>query len=462
MIDEATRARLPTVAGEFELLLFAGEDGREGHLALVRGEVAGRRDLLVRVHSECFTGEALGSLRCDCGPQLAEALAQIAAEGAGVLVYLRQEGRGIGLREKLRAYNLQDEGHDTVEANLLLGHPPDERDYSAAAEILRRLGVDSVRLLTNNPAKIEGLRASGIAVSERVPTLLHVNTENAPYLLAKARRMHHLLDLGISVVAGAPAETTVTVQVVEADAPGAAIAPGADPAASPGLRALGRRLGRHRVGDAGRPFVTLSYAQSVDGCIAAAADRPLALSGGPSLTLTHALRAAHDAILVGIGTVLADDPRLTVRRVAGPQPRPVVVDSTLRTPPGAALLKGPLPPLIATTAASDVARRIALEAAGAEVVALPADAAGRVSLPTLLAWLHDAGLASLMVEGGAGVITSFLAERLIDHVALTVAPVLVGGVRGVRDLGAAGFPRLSNLEYEQLGDDLVVWGDPLW
>jgi 3,4-dihydroxy 2-butanone 4-phosphate synthase/GTP cyclohydrolase II len=206
----------------------------------------------------------------------------------------------------------------------------------------------------------------------------------------------------------------------------------------------------------------LSYAQSVDGCIAATADRPLALSGSQSLTLTHALRAVHDAILVGAGTVLADDPRLTVRLVEGPQPRPVVVDSKLRTPADASLLQGPVRPLIATTERADDRRRRALQAAGAEVLALPADQAGRVSLPALLAWLSEAGLGSLMVEGGARVITSFLADRLIDHLALTVAPLLVGGLRGVRDLGAAGFPRLANLEYEQLGDDLVVWGDPAW
>jgi 3,4-dihydroxy 2-butanone 4-phosphate synthase/GTP cyclohydrolase II len=234
------------------------------------------------------------------------------------------------------------------------------------------------------------------------------------------------------------------------------------PAVSRGLRALSQRLARHRSGGAARPFVTLSYAQSVDGSIAAAADRPLALSGGQSLTLTHALRAVHDAILVGAGTVLADDPRLTVRLVDGPQPRPVVVDSTLRTPLGASLLRGPVRPLLATTAGTAAARRLALEGAGAEVIVLPADGSGRVSLPALLVWLGEAGLTSVMVEGGAAVITSFLADRLIDHVALTVAPMLVGGVRGVRDLGAAGFPRLSNLEYEQLGDDLVVWGDPVW
>jgi GTP cyclohydrolase II len=460
--SEPTSARLPTAAGEFQLHFFGEADG-QGHLAVVHGEVAGRRDLLVRVHSECFTGEALGSLRCDCGPQLTDALWQIAAEGTGVLVYLRQEGRGIGLRDKLRAYNLQDAGHDTVDANLMLGHPADDRDYSVAADILRRLGVGSVRLLTNNPAKIESLRAHGIAVSRRVPTQLHVNAENTPYLLAKARRMRHLLDVEIVAEGGAAPVATLAVEddrdqglVVDAAPTPALVAP------PTGLEALGQRLARHRRRDAAQPFVTLSYAQSVDGCIAATADRPLALSGQASLTLTHAVRALHDAILVGVGTVVADDPRLTVRLVTGAQPRPVVVDGTLRTPPGACLLRSGTPPLIATTAAADPARQRRLEAAGAEVVRLPADATGRVSLPALLDQLSARGHRSVMVEGGSGIITSFLGSRLVDHLVLTVAPLLVGGLRGVQGLDTTAVPRLRNVVYQPLGEDLVMWADPLW
>jgi 3,4-dihydroxy 2-butanone 4-phosphate synthase/GTP cyclohydrolase II len=453
MTETITSARLPTAAGEFRLHLFTGEQGSPPHMALVCGEVAGRGDVLARIHSECFTGEVLGSLRCDCGPQLDEAIRQIAGEGAGVVVYLRQEGRGIGLLDKLRAYNLQDAGHDTVDANLLLGHAADERDYSAAGDILRRLGVSSVRLLTNNPAKIEGLRRHGIRVSARVPTLLHLNPENAPYLLAKAQRMRHLLDL------------EPRVEAVALESGPDAARPDLPPPirAFDGLAALRDRIALRRGGAAVRPFVTLSYAQSVDGCIAATPNRPLALSGQASLTLTHGLRAIHDAILVGIGTVVADDPRLTVRFVPGEQPRPVVLDSRLRMPLDANLLRrDAVPPLIATVAGAPEGRQRLLEAAGAEVVRVPADASGRVSLGAVLEHLGDAGVRSVMVEGGAGVITSFLAERLIDHLVLTVAPMLVGGLRGVRDLGANGFPRLCRLEYQQLHEDLVVWGDPAW
>jgi GTP cyclohydrolase II len=188
-----TCARIPTDAGEFKLCLYANSGDTKEHLALVWGDVSEQERVLVRVHSECFTGDVLGSRRCDCGPQLQQAMALIAAEGRGVIVYLRQEGRGIGLLDKLRAYNLQDEGYDTVEANLVLGHQADERDYGVAARILNDLGVRSVRLLTNNPHKIVRLAELGTQVVERVPLAIAPTADNARYLRTKAERMNHLL-----------------------------------------------------------------------------------------------------------------------------------------------------------------------------------------------------------------------------------------------------------------------------
>lgn len=239
--------------------------------------------------------------------------------------------------------------------------------------------------------------------------------------------------------------------------------------------ALVERLrGRIAGGRAGRaaPFVTLAYAQSVDGSIAVRRGRPLPLSGPASRVLTHRLRAAHDAILVGIGTVLADDPWLTVRHVDGPDPRPVVLDSRLRTPPGARLLADPARrPLIATTAAADAARQAALEGAGAEVARFPPDPRGLVPLEPLLGRLHGDGVASVMVEGGARVITSFLRARRVDHVLLTIASVVVGGLRAVGPLAGdaggrgeevEGTPRLCGVEAFRLGDDVVLSGAPLW
>lgn len=195
MIERMTCARLPTPEGEFQLCLYRTPWDRKEHLALIMGEVSGEGGVLVRIHSECFTGDVLGSERCDCGPQLHRALQRIAREGRGVLIYLRQEGRGIGLLDKLRAYNLQDEGYDTVEANLLLGHQADEREYTAAAAILKDLDVASVRLLTNNPNKIDALRELGIAVEAREPLAAPVTTENADYLRTKAQRLHHWLTI---------------------------------------------------------------------------------------------------------------------------------------------------------------------------------------------------------------------------------------------------------------------------
>jgi 3,4-dihydroxy 2-butanone 4-phosphate synthase/GTP cyclohydrolase II len=187
-------ARIPTPYGEFQLCIYQESESSKEHLALVMGDPEGKENVLVRVHSECFTGDVLGSLRCDCGDQLQRAMAMIAEAGEGAILYLRQEGRGIGLEEKLRAYNLQDEGYDTVDANLALGHQADERDYTSAARILGNLGIKSISLITNNPSKIEALTVLGIEVCRRVPLAPTINPENLHYLNTKVERMRHLLD----------------------------------------------------------------------------------------------------------------------------------------------------------------------------------------------------------------------------------------------------------------------------
>ncbi len=183
-------ADLPTEHGPFRLYVYQGDGGLE-HMAIVKGAVAGLANVLARVHSECWTSEVMGSLKCDCRDQLDAALEHIAAEGTGVVVYLRQEGRGIGLGNKVRAYALQNGGADTVEANVALGFEPDERKYDIAAAILRDLGVRSVRLLTNNPAKVAGLQAAGVAVADRIAHWVGENQHNAGYLAVKRRKMGH-------------------------------------------------------------------------------------------------------------------------------------------------------------------------------------------------------------------------------------------------------------------------------
>jgi GTP cyclohydrolase II len=196
-ISRRVRSRIPTPEGEFHLSLYTSDKDDKDHLAVVMGQVEGKEDILVRVHSECFTGDVLGSMRCDCGDQLKRAMEHIAYAGEGVVIYLRQEGRGIGLLEKLRAYNLQDKGYDTVDANLALGHQADERDYSIAAGILVDLGIRSIQLMTNNPLKIAALTTAGIPVHKRIPLEADVNMENAEYLFTKARRMQHMLNLNV-------------------------------------------------------------------------------------------------------------------------------------------------------------------------------------------------------------------------------------------------------------------------
>jgi len=182
---------LPTIWGEFRLRIYADRQTGREHIALFRGEVRGKNGVLVRVHSECFTGEVLGSLKCDCKEQLEDALRRVADQD-GIVVYLRQEGRGIGLGNKVRAYRLQSQGADTIEANELLGFSPDSRSYGEAAEILRDLGVGSIRLITNNPDKITGLRAGGIDVVERIASPSTVQRHNRCYLETKLVRMGHL------------------------------------------------------------------------------------------------------------------------------------------------------------------------------------------------------------------------------------------------------------------------------
>jgi 3,4-dihydroxy 2-butanone 4-phosphate synthase/GTP cyclohydrolase II len=195
LVKRVADARIPTEWGDFSCYVYESLLDGEQHVALVKGAVQGEDDVLVRVHSECLTGDALGSMRCDCRMQLQEGIRRIADEGLGVVVYLRgHEGRGIGIAHKLRAYNLQDEGHDTVDANLELGLPVDSRKYGIGAQILVDLGVTTMRLLTNNPAKYGGLDGYGLHIVERVPLQSVPNPENIRYLRTKQERMGHLLE----------------------------------------------------------------------------------------------------------------------------------------------------------------------------------------------------------------------------------------------------------------------------
>lgn len=193
--DIPADASLPTEFGNFRIRVFHEQSTNLDHVALTLGDMIGPDPVLVRIHSECLTGDAFGSLRCDCGPQLKSAMDMIYQAGWGCVVYLRQEGRGIGLREKIKAYHLQDEGVDTLDANIMLGHPADARDYRIAAEILKALNITEVSLLTNNLDKVQQMNDLGIEVVEQMPLVVGVGADNIGYLSTKVNRMGHSIDL---------------------------------------------------------------------------------------------------------------------------------------------------------------------------------------------------------------------------------------------------------------------------
>ncbi|WP_312395930.1 GTP cyclohydrolase II [Kocuria sp.] len=402
-----SRTVLPTDHGVFTTCAYTF--GNVTHVAMLMGDPAQAEAPIVRMHSECLTGDTLGSHRCDCGDQLEAALQAIAAEGTGILLYLRgHEGRGIGLAAKLRAYALQDDGMDTVDANRALGLPDDARDYTAAAEMLRHLGIPTVRLLSSNPAKAEALTSLGITVADRVVLPVLDRPENSHYLQTKRRRMRH------DPLAG-------RVSVQEDTFP------------------VYRTLAEH-------PEIVAQLAQSADGFIAARGGDAEFVSGEADRTHLHRLRAAVDAVVVGATTVTRDDPQLTVRAVPGENPVRVLLDPRARIPVRSRVLQSPDARTLwlvgqCTEVPSGVGGHV-------EVVRLPAGSATNhsgsdgargtsVDPATVLSVVREHVSGSILVEGGGKSVSAFLAAGVLDRLFLTVAPVLIGdGVPGVRFEGS--------------------------
>jgi GTP cyclohydrolase II len=431
-VRELARLTLPTQFGEFQARAFEVSSGLV-YLALIKGDVSGGGTVLTRLHSECLTGDALGSLRCDCGVQLRLALRRIATEGRGLLLYATgHEGRGVGLVNKLLAYVEQDRGADTLDANRRLGLPVDARNYDDAAAVLHAVRVGSVRLLTNNPAKVEGLCAAGISVERMEPLQTAAHHRNLGYLRTKQRRLGHVEPLGQLPDTAPSGPPDVIGLLGKVDAP------------------------------AERPYVVLTYAQTLDGRITTAVGDSTRFGGREQRCVLHGLRAACDAVMVGVGTVLRDDPQLTVRLVPGTSPMRIVLDSTLRMPSTARMLDGGPVTVVLTTGRAAESDRKRLRALGAGIRVVPVGPAG-VDLPAALGVLRELGVRTLLVEGGARMITSLLGARLVDRLIVgTSAQITGAGIEAVGDLGIAQMTQgisLHNRCMHVTADDVITAWD---
>jgi 3,4-dihydroxy 2-butanone 4-phosphate synthase/GTP cyclohydrolase II len=355
----------------------------------------------------------------------------IGAADRGLLLYATgHEGRGVGLINKLRAYVEQDDGADTIDANVRLGLAVDDRDYADGASVIKALDLRSIRLLTNNPAKVEGLRGAGVEVADVVGLATAAHARNLSYLRAKENRLGHRRPTGAAADLGVDDE----------------------PIDTSGL------MGRVSPPD-DRPYVVLKYAQTIDGRIATRTGDSKWISSEAERQISHALRAACDAVLVGVGTVIQDDPQLTVRMVPGVSPQRVVLDSTLRVPLTAKVLQTDAPTTILSTERSAREQRSLLKARDVKVH-LVAPGPDGVEVKAGLAALREEGVESLLVEGGAKVITSMLAAGVVDRLIVGVAPTIIG--RGTESVGALGITRvtdgirLTSRRMHALPDDVLL------
>ena len=417
-------SRLPTAHGLFTLRTYT-HDGI-AHAVMSMGSPASLDAPLVRVHSECLTGDALGSHRCDCGDQLSASLAVIAHAGHGILIYMRgHEGRGIGLENKLRAYALQDDGLDTVAANRALGLPDDKRDYTGAAAILLDLDCPRITLLSSNPSKVSALERLGITVADRLGLQVPDRPENAAYLEAKRRYMDHIAPVGHPSVDSTQTCTEETLDVYDTIA--------------------------------SSDEVVAQLAQSEDGFIATSQGDAQFVSGRVDRAHLHRIRAAVGAVLVGCGTVIADNPQLTVRAVPGDNPVRVVLDPHGRIPATSTVLTSPEARTLwligAEVAPSpDIGDHV-------RVVRLPATAEDVISPALIVSIIREHASGSVLVEGGGLTVSSFLSAGMLDRLFLTSAPVLIGnGVPGIRFEGSPVMSEALRRPFRryQFGEDMCT------
>lgn len=415
--------RLPTVAGDFRMHLYEDEDGKQ-HLALVMGDIYGKEDVLTRIHSECLTGDLFGSLRCDCQSQLQQSIEMIVEEGTGIVVYLRQEGRGIGLLSKLHTYNLQDEGLDTIDANTALGYQPDAREYDAAFLILKDQGVRSIRLLTNNPDKTSSFEKFGITVSSMMPIRPRVTKDNQRYLQTKVERCNHLIDIKESSYHSPEIDRL--------------------------LRFASRAMGRE---DVTSPFLTLLYSQTLNGQITGTQFTPPPEISTELAAMRERLRRLHRAVLI--------DAAWSPVELNGEDTASllVVYDKGLQVVGRMDLAKMPKKLLVLTDKDADEDQIGKLRGAGVDLVLVPQEDLQR----SLLAALRDRGVSTAIVEGSPQLLRSTLFS---DHVGMVVglvspcitsekAAVEEGGIHLDRSL------QFEDIDYVEIGTSLVYYGTPL-
>jgi GTP cyclohydrolase II len=423
-ITHEVGVRLPTDVADFRLHLYEDEKGKQ-HLALVLGDVSGKEDVMTRIHSECLTGDLFGSLRCDCQSQLHQAMEMIAEEGMGILIYLRQEGRGIGLLSKLHSYNLQDEGLDTVDANTALGYLPDAREYDVAFMILKDLGVRSIRLLSNNPDKFRSFDKCGVGVTSMISINPRVTKDNIKYLETKAERFHHLIDIEANSYHSPEIEKL--------------------------LRFVNRAIAPN---GSGGPLITLFFDQTLNGQMA---DSRLARPPEISKELTalkYRLRTKHQAVLTDARSLAPDAPHLDD---AGPLM--VIWDPDLRRLERWDLATLPSNVLVLAEADADKERVDLVKRSGINIAIL----SGEGGPESILAVLRAQGISSIIVEGPPEVLRSILFNGSVRLMIGLVGPCISENAASVdqpRDHGDR-YLDFKEMNYLKIGSSLIYYGTPV-
>jgi 3,4-dihydroxy 2-butanone 4-phosphate synthase/GTP cyclohydrolase II len=397
--------RLPITEGDFRIHIFRDAEGKE-HAALVHGDVKGKEGVLTRVHSECMTGDLFGSLRCDCGPQLHHSLRMISEEREGILLYLRQEGRGIGIAEKLKAYNLQDLGLDTVDANIYLGHRAEARDYRVASDMLRALDVSSIRLLSNNPDKVGKLRELGVVVTEGLPLKPSVNVENLRYLRTKIDRMGHHLgteDLDQHL---------------------------------PEMDDVIRSVTRARSEKIGGPFLTYFSVSALDGQLRDHPDGPHRNYSG----LFRRLLLGHDAVLMDIENLIDYDDDLLANG-----PRVVLYDPDLKFDgklnEGSIILHLGAP-------RCDFEGCILKDVSGLD---------GTLSIERVMEAVRRTGIRSMLLDGRSSISDHLLNGSGVDILINCIVPLMSGGKGTKLPVSSITFKEIRSVS---LGNEIVYYGVP--